>query len=345
MSKNEANNRATSADVAARAGVSQSTVSYVMTGKRSISAETRDRVLAAMKELGFQPNAGARALAGRRSNVIGLVIRLDANTDMQGAMPFIEAVTRRARERDFDVVLVTSDEGAAEMERLARRSVVDAIVLMDIREQDERLPPAAGLGVPVVLIGSPTDNHGLDSFDADFEAAAELAVAELHADGATRVTLIGDPLDVSEAGFAFIRRFEQAVQRSARNAGLSVDVARPSRGTFDAFTDVAPRLLPNPNQPGRLGIVARTPQVVGWTLHYLGEHGYRAGEHVGLVGVCTDAAATRFPAAVTNVSPEPWAVSFAAVDDLLDQVESRHRAQGRATLVAPRITRRSTTRR
>ncbi|MEU4601960.1 LacI family DNA-binding transcriptional regulator [Kribbella sp. NPDC023972] len=65
----------TSKDVAALAGVSQSTVSYVLSGKRPISAETRQRVEDAIAELTYQPNAGARALRGRRTNVVALVVR------------------------------------------------------------------------------------------------------------------------------------------------------------------------------------------------------------------------------------------------------------------------------
>ena len=64
---------ATSRDVAALAGVSQSTVSYVMSGTRSISPQTRKRVEAAMTELGYHPTANARALASNRANVIGLI--------------------------------------------------------------------------------------------------------------------------------------------------------------------------------------------------------------------------------------------------------------------------------
>ncbi|MFD0516556.1 LacI family DNA-binding transcriptional regulator [Paractinoplanes durhamensis] len=68
----------TSKDVARMAGVSQSTVSYVMTGKRSISEKTRQKVLAAMEQLTYEPHAGARSLAGRRTQVIGLVVPFDA---------------------------------------------------------------------------------------------------------------------------------------------------------------------------------------------------------------------------------------------------------------------------
>ncbi|CAM5232556.1 HTH-type transcriptional repressor PurR [Streptomyces tendae] len=64
----------TLAEVAQRAGVSASTVSYVLSGKRSISTTTRQRVEESIRKLGYHPNAGARALASSRSNIIALMI-------------------------------------------------------------------------------------------------------------------------------------------------------------------------------------------------------------------------------------------------------------------------------
>ncbi|MGW6159348.1 LacI family DNA-binding transcriptional regulator, partial [Streptomyces sp. NPDC055144] len=63
----------TLAEVARHAGVSASTVSYALSGKRSISAATRERVESSVRKLGYHPNAGARALASSKSNIIALM--------------------------------------------------------------------------------------------------------------------------------------------------------------------------------------------------------------------------------------------------------------------------------
>src|SRR5437763_15672759 len=99
-----------------------------MSGKRPISGKTRDRVLAAMAELTYEPNAGARALAGRRTNVVGLVVPVGPSSDMVGLLPFIETIASSARANDHEVLLVTSDEGSAGLRRLAGRALCDAIV-------------------------------------------------------------------------------------------------------------------------------------------------------------------------------------------------------------------------
>ncbi|MBN8881052.1 MAG: LacI family DNA-binding transcriptional regulator, partial [Salana multivorans] len=72
--------RVTSADVAHRAGVSTSAVSYAFNGRPGISDETRARIHAAAKELGWRPNSAARALTGARAGLVGLVIKRPARS-------------------------------------------------------------------------------------------------------------------------------------------------------------------------------------------------------------------------------------------------------------------------
>ena len=70
---------ATIGDVARRAGVSRSTVSYALSGKRSISVATRERIEQAIADLEFTPNAGARALATSQTMVLGLLLQFHSD--------------------------------------------------------------------------------------------------------------------------------------------------------------------------------------------------------------------------------------------------------------------------
>src|SRR5665647_2986631 len=92
MAKRGPRTAVTSADVARESGVSQSTVSYVMTGKRSISAETRRRVEEAMVRLDYHPNSRARALAGQRGQVIGVVVAFRPQLDTAVILQFVGAI-------------------------------------------------------------------------------------------------------------------------------------------------------------------------------------------------------------------------------------------------------------
>ena len=92
----------TLAEVARHAGVSSSTVSYVISGKRTISGATRQRVEQAISELGYHPNAGARALAGKRSHIIALVVPLRTDVYVPIMMEIAISVTMAARQFGYD---------------------------------------------------------------------------------------------------------------------------------------------------------------------------------------------------------------------------------------------------
>ncbi|RQX21387.1 LacI family transcriptional regulator, partial [Micromonospora chalcea] len=190
----------TIADVARHAGVAASTVSYVLSGKRTISATTRGRVLDSVRALGYHPHAGARALASRRANVIALVLPLRTGMQVPVVMRFATAVVTTARRYDHDVLLVTADEGPAGLHRIAGSALVDGVLLMDVELEDSRVPLLRELALPGVLIGHPADSTGLACVDLDFRRAGELCVEHLAAAGHRRIALLGAPAAVYDRG-------------------------------------------------------------------------------------------------------------------------------------------------
>ena len=101
---------ATIEDVAREAGVSISTVSYALSGKRAISAGTRERVRDAATRLGYLPHASARMLAANRSNIVAVTAPLHPDTDHSAHMVFAMEVTKAAREKDYDTLLLVHDD-------------------------------------------------------------------------------------------------------------------------------------------------------------------------------------------------------------------------------------------
>ncbi|WP_426228431.1 LacI family DNA-binding transcriptional regulator [Pseudarthrobacter sp. DSP2-3-2b1] len=183
---------ATINDVAREAGVSTSTVSYVMSGKRTISKETRDIVEAAMRRLKYSPRSSARALASSRSNVLGLVVPLRADVNVGVVMQFVTAVVTTARTFNQDVLLLTQDDSGS-IERVTSQSMVDGLLMMDIEARDPRIPVLAKLQKPAVLIGMPDDPRGLSCVDFDFAGASRTAVRHLAELGHRGIAFIGSP--------------------------------------------------------------------------------------------------------------------------------------------------------
>jgi len=335
----------TSKDVARLAGVSQSTVSYVLSGNRPISEATRRRVLEAIEALTYQPNAGARALASQQTRVIGLMVvpvhgpGLDGVPDA-GALPFIETIASSAREHDHDLLLVTSDEGSAGLQRLAGRSLCDALVLMDIEARDERVPVAASLPVPVILIGVPEDPVGLRCVDLDHGLAAGMAVDELVGAGHDRLVFIGYPADLVDRDLNYVRRFLDAAREAADGHRLPYELISPVEPRRDSAQAAVDRALAG-RPEGRVGIVVPNSPALQPILNALQLRGAVPGRDVSLVALCTDVVAEQAEPPLTNLSIEPRDVSLRAMETLFRLLEPTSAGAPPAVdLLPPRLTKR-----
>ena len=331
----------TSADVARESGVSQSTVSYVMTGKRSISAETRRRVEEVMVRLDYHPNSRARALAGQRSQVIGVVVPFRPQLDTAVILQFVGAIATAARAIDHDVLLVTDEEGPAGLRRLQGSAICDAILLMDVATEDPRLPLSRTMRMPVVLIGVPEDPEGLVCVDLDFERAGQVAMDELIALRHRQIALITPFVSDPQVSANFTRRFRRGVVDVAEANGAEVLVV-PSGPDYQSAAGAVREIYAQ--QPGTTAVLIHNSFVVEPVLAALERDGYRPGRDVAVIAVCTDDVAERQPVKLTSIALEPDRVSGLAVDLALRLLEGHPLPPGGSPyLIAPRLVRRHST--
>lgn len=207
-------------EVAARAGVSISTVSYAISGKRSVSASTRARVMQAARELGYVPRSHGRLARGAGTGIIALSSPIDEGTVYGDWSPFFFGVARRSHLRGYDVLaLMGEDEDLA---ALADSGQVDGILLMDVTVDDPRTAQVAYSRVPVVSLGCPDSLDGAYAVDLDFEQMGRLAVHRMVAAGHTHILFLGANPDAYEEGVNFLVRTRKAVRSSAVDAHLVV---------------------------------------------------------------------------------------------------------------------------
>lgn len=343
MTASEIPPKVTSKDVAKLAKVSQSTVSYVLTGKRPISAETRERVLAAIETLTFEPNARARALASQRSRVIGLMvpIRVDDTNDSSGYLPFVTTLASAARTHDHDLLVVTADQGSAGLSRLAGRSICDAILLMDVEANDERIPVAEALGVPVVLIGVPDEPKDLHCVDVDHALAAQMAVDELVDTGHDQIVLMGYTSEVIARDLNFVRRFINSAQAAAAKHGIPLEIVAPVDATRDSAHQAVDRAL-TLGKGKRLGLLVANLPALPLLLNALWARNIVPGKDVSVIGLCTDAMAAQTEPPLTNLSLEPRDVSLRAIHAVFSALglTDPEDASPQIELLQPRLTRR-----
>ncbi|WP_060177824.1 LacI family DNA-binding transcriptional regulator [Streptomyces sp. IMTB 1903] len=216
-----ANRRPTLADVAREVGVSAKTVSRVLNEDGPASAQTKERVLAAVAKLGFQPNLMARNIrVGGPDTTIGLVIPDLAN-------PFFGAVARAiedtVRERGLTLLMGSSaddpERERALTDKFLARRVSILIVVPSVGADHSHLRSHRTAGLPVIFLDRPGAGLATDSIVSSNRAGAHEGVAHLIAHGHRRIGFVGDMPEK-----LYTRRERLAGYRSAlEEAGIPYD--------------------------------------------------------------------------------------------------------------------------
>lgn len=329
---------ATLADVARHAGVAASTVSYVLSGKRPVSEETRERVAQSIKLLGYQPHAGARALASAKSNVLALVMPLRGDLYVPVMMDIAIAVTTTARRFGYDVLLLTNDEGPDGIRRVATSARADAVLLTDVGMEDERIAMVRRTGVDAVLIGVPADSAGLDCVDLDFARAGRLCVEHLAALGHREVAFIGEAQGIYQRHIGFAERTLDGIKDAAAEAGMNL-VHRPCGGSYEAAAGALARILEE--RPRTTGLIVQNEAVIPPLLSLLRTTGRIVPEDVSIVAVCPDQLAEQTSPQLSSVNVPAAELGRRAVELLMRRMADG--GAGEVELIPPALTVRGST--
>ncbi len=210
-------------DVARRAGVSAATVSFALNNTRPVAPATRQRIEAAMAELGFRRNALARGLASRRSRILALALPAGRSGLNSTVMEFVAGVTESARSHGYHLVLwPLGHDQADELSNLCRQGLSDGVILMDVHLQDRRVDAVLAERVPAMLIGRTAD-LSIPHVDVDFEATARDAVRYLANLGHARLGFINHSQRAFEAGYGPAVRVVDGLVRAAAEAGVTCE--------------------------------------------------------------------------------------------------------------------------
>ncbi len=337
---------ATLADVARRAGVSPGTVSLVINGSPRIRPATRERVLAAVRELGYVPNASARSLATRRQHVLGIV-RCTAHPD-EGASGFQDTVDTYLSDMLYSIEDASLAQGYSLMIDWAGTQQADAIpplylsgkadgILLVGGILDPALPPQLkSRNLPTVLAGSRCDE--LSWVDTDYEAAMELAVAHLYAHGHRRIALINGP-DNSQSSPLKQKGFLQAMTERA----LPVPEVYLQKGNFSGQGGYqAMQRLLHAAEPPSAVVAAADCMAVG-ALRAFQEQGGRCPEQLSMIGFEDGLLAEYCYPPLTSISAGKEEIGRLACQLLIDQLRQPD-LPSRQLLVAPKLISRASVR-
>ena len=327
--------RPTIIDVAARAGVSKSLVSLVMRGVNTVSDEKRRLVLEAAEELGYRPNAVARSLVRRRTNLVGIVLS-DLHNPFYAEV--VDGIQAEAGSFDYGTIISTVDRRTL-AERRAFDTLlelrVDGLILASPMLELDAVVDAASRELPIVLVARHTDAARVDSIRNDDSTGAELVVRHLVELGHRRIAHI----DGDSGSGAPERR--AGYERAMREHGLGAH-ARIAPGTY---TEQGGRrgvstLLASGERPTAI-FVANDLAAIG-ALGALAEHGLRVPEDVSIVGYDNTSLAAVHHIDLTTVDQPRPEMGRRAVTLLMERLTGR-RESSRHLLVRPTLVIRGTT--
>jgi DNA-binding LacI/PurR family transcriptional regulator len=309
--------RSTSLDVAKVAGVSRTTVSFVLNDvpSVSISEATRQRVLDAAKKLNYSPNIAGKKLVSGKSYTIGLVLCQSAQQIFTDAfLPQVMlGVEQAAIQQGFHVLLKPVDPNdAGEYARLITENHVDGILLSGPRQDDTALLKLHQQRVPILLMGQ-LPNTDIPFVDVDATAGADLAVTHLIELGHKWIGMITNaPLDYTSA-----QQRRAGYVRALRNANLAVDGQYVKEGNytpgsgFDAMRALLD-LVPRPT-----AVFVASDVVAMGALLAIKQAGLHIPEDIALVGFDDIPLAEYFDPPLTTVRLPAFELGWAGGERLI----------------------------
>ncbi|HDI3162984.1 TPA: LacI family DNA-binding transcriptional regulator [Vibrio cholerae] len=289
---------ATINDVCKLAGVSKATVSRVLNETGQVKAQTREAVLAAMQQLGYQPNSLAQALATNTTNSIGLVLPHFESSYFGSILFEAEQGTQKAGKKLLVVNSKNSEQGEKEAVAILATQRCDAILLYSrhlseaqLLELQQQYPS------PLVILNRRLHHPQLHSFGLDQTHIAQLAMLHLLNLGHRHIACITSPL-VSETGKIRYQVYQQALHEQGveLNSSLVIEGDNTLLGGYQAMQQLLKRDI------SITAVFACNDDMALGAMRAMHEHGINVPKQVSIIGIDNEPAAAFAIPSLSSVS-------------------------------------------
>jgi len=329
---------ATMAQIAKRAGVALSTVSYVLSGKRSVSQEMRKRVLEAIEELDYRPHGPARALASGASHTIALYLPSPQWQFVPVQQTFVAGATQATSASDYALLLRTAVTDPEAVTELVAQGRADGVILMETLREDARIERLTSAGYPFSLIGRTDNLTGISFVDMDFGGAIETSLAHLARLGHTCVALFNFAPELLAAGYMAALMARDAFESRTPELGIRGIHVPCSHTPRDAFA-IASRLLSS--EPECTAAITTGWQFTG-LLSALRAADLRVPDEFSVVSVIAAQFAEILTPALTGVDWPAFESGRLAAEMLIDKLTGKETAPRQHLVSADLVVREST---
>jgi len=322
MSEASRNKRPSMSDVARLAGVSQTTVSFILndTPGNSIPPETRERVLAAIRELDYRPNVSARNLRTQSTNLIGYGFDDPGGVVSHPVLDqFLYSAILSLEEAGYHLLTFVAGQrtDTAVYEELYRRGQVSGFLVANTNDNDPRIECLIANRIPFASFGRANDEWDFAWADVDGVSGMAQVVAHLVANGHRRIALITWP-DGSKAG----SHREEGYANGLRAAGIAPDPAWLFRGENTVQTGAAglSHLLTLPDETRPTAVACVSDMIAVGVMNAAAAAGLSLGRDLAVTGYDDSALAQFLHPPLTSVRQPIAAIGRRLVEQLLVQI-------------------------
>lgn len=307
-------------DIAKLVGVHRSTVSRVVNGAANVSPAVRKRVLKAIHDTGYHPNAAARTLATQRSWMIGLVLPHSVSAFFTD--PFFPQLTQGiafgCNNHDYTLSLFLvgnkEDEGKI-TPRISRRGLLDGLLIQTGQPGDSLYQRLTRSSIPSVVLGRPAQPEGITYIDVDNVRAAFTATRHLLDVGYGRIAAITGAPDSTVS----VDRTDGFLKAMA-SAGAAVDPDLIAEGTFTELSGYTAmkRLLEHHPE----AVFAFSDSMAVGAMRAVQEAGLRIPEDIAFMGFDDVPLATLTKIQLSTIRQPILQFGIKAVELLIDVIEN-----------------------
>lgn len=257
-------------DIAKKAGVSISTVSYALNGSDKVTDETSSRILSIAKELNYIPNAAARQLKKRESKILGVFLT-DFRGDVYGDL--LHGMKEVSNSLGYDLIVCSGKQS----HRMLPERMIDGAVVLDQMFESEELLQYADRGHKIVVLDRELEHPNINQVLLDNKAGASLAMEHLIERGHRKIYVVTGP----EGSFDSIQRMKAVRMVAERTSGLEwIEIP----GNFEKSGGEQAADVIIGEYEGPVAVFCLNDEMAIGLCNRVAETKYRIGEDIHLIG-------------------------------------------------------------
>jgi len=309
---------ATMKDVAKRANVSVATVSSVINQNKYVSPELKERVLKAIEELNYTPNAVARSLKKNVTNSIGVILADILNPYY---LEMVKGIDDVALEHDFNLILCNTSNDWKRFRTYLNLMIekrVDGLLLANISDAED-LREVERSGIPFLLINRKPGGYAGDYVCIDNFKSSVLSVQHLYEHQYRKISFFGGDPAISTA-----RERKEGFLAAMEQLGLTVyeDLVFSGNYTRDKGYELAKRLVERGFRSLPEAICSSSDLMAFGAYKAFKEHGIRVPEDIAIIGNANSVFSEDFSVPLTTVSHPTYEMGRVGMTMLLDKIKN-----------------------